>query len=48
MIKAFIVIITLLVISLTTIETKVEPPANIPIDENKKFIQRVFKDFTRH
>ena len=45
MIKAFIVIITLLVISCTTIETKVEPPANIPIDENIKFINYLDNDW---
>ena len=45
MIKAFIVIITLLVVSCTTIETKVEPPANIPIDENIKFINYLDNDW---
>ena len=45
MIKAFIVIITLLVTSCATIETKVEPPANIPIDENIKFINYLDSDW---
>ena len=45
MIKAFIVIITLLVVSCSTIETKVEPPANIPIDENIKFINYLDNDW---
>ena len=45
MIKAFIVIITLLVTSCATIETKVEPPANIPIDENIKFINYLDNDW---
>ena len=45
MIKAFIVIITLLVVSCTTIETKVEPSANIPIDENIKFINYLDNDW---
>ncbi len=45
MIKAFIVIITLLVVSCTTIETEVEPPANIPIDENIKFINYLDNDW---
>ena len=45
MIKAFIVIITLLVVSCTTIETKVESPANIPIDENIKFINYLDNDW---
>ncbi len=45
MIKAFIVIITLLVVSCTTIETKVESPVNIPIDENIKFINYLDNDW---
>ena len=45
MIKGFVVIITLLVASCSTIETKVEPIANIPIDENIKFINYLDNDW---
>ena len=45
MIKGFVVIITLLVTSCSTIETKVEPIANIPIDENIKFINYLDNDW---